>query len=142
MGRRVLWRHMWGYVVCLCPTKGTPGLNEIIPHQVFSFSYTSLIMLIHRNKQQKDIYITILKKNKTKLKTRQKLITIFDRRFIRTYLHVPNASYMPGTPQDEHTGPFHILMKVFQRNIAKDSEHFLLISPLLYCTCMSVFLHV
>ena len=138
MGRRVLWRHIWGYVVCLCPTKGTPGLNEIIPHQVFSFSYTSLIILIHRNKQQKDIYITILKKKKT-LKTRQKHITIFDRRFIRTYLHVLNASYMPGTPQDEHTGPFHILMEVSQRNIAKDFELFLLISPLLSCTCMSAF---
>ena len=28
MGRRVLRRHIWGYTVCLCPTKGTPGLNE------------------------------------------------------------------------------------------------------------------
>ena len=26
MGRRV---HMWGYAVCLCPTKRTPGLNEL-----------------------------------------------------------------------------------------------------------------
>ena len=30
MGRRVLRRHIWGYSVCLCPIKGTPGLNEII----------------------------------------------------------------------------------------------------------------
>ena len=29
MGRRVLWRHIWGYTVCLCPTKGTSGLNEL-----------------------------------------------------------------------------------------------------------------
>ena len=29
MGRRVLRRHIWGYSVCLCPTKGTPGLNEL-----------------------------------------------------------------------------------------------------------------
>ena len=30
MGRRVLLRHIWGYSVCLCPIKGTPGLNELI----------------------------------------------------------------------------------------------------------------
>ena len=30
MGRRVLRRHIWGYSVCLCPIKGTPGLNELI----------------------------------------------------------------------------------------------------------------
>ena len=30
MGRRVLRRLIWGYAVCLCPTKGTPGLNEFI----------------------------------------------------------------------------------------------------------------
>ena len=29
MGRRVLRRHTWGYSVCLCPIKGTPGLNEL-----------------------------------------------------------------------------------------------------------------
>ena len=29
MGRRVLRHHIWGYSVCLCPTKGTPGLNEL-----------------------------------------------------------------------------------------------------------------
>ena len=22
-------RHIWGYAVCLCPIKGTPGLNEL-----------------------------------------------------------------------------------------------------------------
>ena len=26
MGRRVLRRHTWGYSVCLCPIKRTPGL--------------------------------------------------------------------------------------------------------------------
>ena len=26
----VLRRHIWGYTVCLCPTKGTPVLNELI----------------------------------------------------------------------------------------------------------------
>ena len=29
MGRRVLRRHIWGYTVCLCPIKGTSGLNEL-----------------------------------------------------------------------------------------------------------------
>ena len=29
MGRRVLRRHIWDYAVCLCPTKRTPGLNEL-----------------------------------------------------------------------------------------------------------------
>ena len=29
MGRHVLLRRIWGYAVCLCPTKGTPGLNEL-----------------------------------------------------------------------------------------------------------------
>ena len=29
MGRRVLRRHIWGYTVCLCPIKRTPGLNEL-----------------------------------------------------------------------------------------------------------------
>ena len=29
MGRRVLRRHILGYPVCLCPIKGTPGLNEL-----------------------------------------------------------------------------------------------------------------
>ena len=29
MGRRVLRRHIWGYSVCLCPIKGTPGLKEL-----------------------------------------------------------------------------------------------------------------
>ena len=30
MGRCVLRRHVWGYYVCLCPIKRTPGLNELI----------------------------------------------------------------------------------------------------------------
>ena len=29
MGRRVLRRHTWGYSVCLCSIKGTPGVNEL-----------------------------------------------------------------------------------------------------------------
>ena len=29
MGRRDLRRHFWGNDVCLCPIKGTPGLNEL-----------------------------------------------------------------------------------------------------------------
>ena len=29
MGRRTLRRPIWGYAVCLCPTKRTPGLNEL-----------------------------------------------------------------------------------------------------------------
>ena len=28
MGCRVLRRLIWGFNGCLCPTKGTPGLNE------------------------------------------------------------------------------------------------------------------
>ena len=28
MGCRVLRLLIWGFTVCLCPTKGTPGLNE------------------------------------------------------------------------------------------------------------------
>ena len=30
MGRRVLRRHAWGYSICLCPIKGTTGLNELM----------------------------------------------------------------------------------------------------------------
>ena len=30
LGSRVLRRHIWGYTVCLCPTKWTPGLYELI----------------------------------------------------------------------------------------------------------------
>ena len=29
MGRRILRRHIWGFAVCLCPTKRMPGLNEL-----------------------------------------------------------------------------------------------------------------
>ena len=29
MGHRILRCHIWGYAVCLCPIKGTPGLNEL-----------------------------------------------------------------------------------------------------------------
>ena len=29
MGRRVLRRHIWGYYVCLCPIKRTPGVYEL-----------------------------------------------------------------------------------------------------------------
>ena len=32
---RVLRRHIWGYTVCLCPTKGTPGLSELNRPGVF-----------------------------------------------------------------------------------------------------------
>ena len=28
----VLRRHIWGYAVCLCPIKRTPGLNELSTH--------------------------------------------------------------------------------------------------------------
>ena len=30
MGRHILRHHIWGYSVCLCPIKGTLGLNELI----------------------------------------------------------------------------------------------------------------
>ena len=35
MGRRVLRRHIWSYAVCLCPIKGTPGLNELKETVIF-----------------------------------------------------------------------------------------------------------
>ena len=38
-GSRVLRRHIWGYAVCLCPTKGTPGLNELM-----NLNYVSCII--------------------------------------------------------------------------------------------------
>ena len=30
MGRRVLRRHIWGYSVCLCPLKSSPGLYGLL----------------------------------------------------------------------------------------------------------------
>ena len=43
MGRRVLRRHIWGYSVCLCPIKGTPGLNELIAfHEIQQDSQLSM----------------------------------------------------------------------------------------------------
>ena len=37
MGRRDLWRHIVGLTICLCPTEGTPGLNDLnIPLVNFS----------------------------------------------------------------------------------------------------------
>ena len=30
MGRHILQRHIWGYSVCLCPIKRTPGLYGLI----------------------------------------------------------------------------------------------------------------
>ena len=39
MGRRILRRLIWGYSVCLCPIKGTPGLNE------FSVKYQHILQL-------------------------------------------------------------------------------------------------
>ena len=29
MGRRILWHHICGYSVYLCPIRGTPGFNEL-----------------------------------------------------------------------------------------------------------------
>ena len=29
MGRLVLRRHIWGYTICLCPTKRMPGVYEL-----------------------------------------------------------------------------------------------------------------
>ena len=40
MGRRVLWRHIWGNAVCICPIKGTPGLNEL------SLSFTDSLQAV------------------------------------------------------------------------------------------------
>ena len=50
MGRRVLRRHIWGYSVCLCPIKGTPGLNELTslpPFRILGNSYLSDIKAGH-----------------------------------------------------------------------------------------------
>ena len=33
----VLRRHIWGYSVCPCPLKGTPGLNELSTAATSSF---------------------------------------------------------------------------------------------------------
>ena len=41
MGRRILRRHIWGYSGCLCPIKGTPGLNELIKQTRIPFSHES-----------------------------------------------------------------------------------------------------
>ena len=35
MGRRILWRPIWGYFVCLCPIKRTPGLYGLTSNQAF-----------------------------------------------------------------------------------------------------------
>ena len=43
MGRRVLRRHIWGYTVCLCPTKGTRGLYEL----TFQLSSISLEFILY-----------------------------------------------------------------------------------------------
>ena len=42
MGRRILRRHIWGYSVCLCLMKGTPGLNELIMFRIISVAYSAL----------------------------------------------------------------------------------------------------
>ena len=47
--RRVLRRHIWGYAVCLCPTKRTPDLNELIQVK-FPYSTT----------QHQSTYITLM----------------------------------------------------------------------------------
>ena len=45
MGRRVLWRHTWGYSICLCPIKRTPGLYGLSPCTL-TFVGVGLISLI------------------------------------------------------------------------------------------------
>ena len=45
MGRRVLRRHIWGYSVCLCPIKGTPGLNELIIKPAFLLKSRAIAFL-------------------------------------------------------------------------------------------------
>ena len=58
MGRRVLRRHIWGYSVCLCSIKGTPGLNEL------SASGTMKGVLISRRKSKLDLVKNVEKMNK------------------------------------------------------------------------------
>ena len=40
----VLRRHIWGYAVCLCPIKGTPGLNELIKAASLTFSERTVLV--------------------------------------------------------------------------------------------------
>ena len=50
MGRRVLRRHIWGYSVCLCPIKGTPGLTHLIViSTVYTFCLISRQVLYNRH---------------------------------------------------------------------------------------------
>ena len=57
MGRRVLRRHIWGYTVCPCPTKGSPGLNELLArattveytckcHSIFTYSAAQFLDIL------------------------------------------------------------------------------------------------
>ena len=50
MGRRVLRRHIMGYTVCLCPTKGTPGLNELNQTVIISVVHVHIVKLKLINK--------------------------------------------------------------------------------------------
>ena len=46
MRRRVLRRHIWGYSVCLCPIKETPGLNELSSKGVVNMAGSSIADLL------------------------------------------------------------------------------------------------
>ena len=46
MGRRVLRRHFWGYSVCLCPIKRTPGLYGLSAFGLF-VRLIALLLCVH-----------------------------------------------------------------------------------------------
>ena len=54
MGRRVLRRHIWGYAVCICPTKRTPGFYCFVrPKSIRAVSYHNYTVLVQASKRQR-----------------------------------------------------------------------------------------
>ena len=54
MGHGVLRRHIWGYTVCLCPIKRTPGLYELNPIVINVMATGSYNIDIHVNGPQQE----------------------------------------------------------------------------------------
>ena len=67
MGRHVLRRPILGYSVCLCPAKGTPGLNEL------KFMYNAYILTF--NEIQLSCMQDILTFNEIQLSCMQDILT-------------------------------------------------------------------
>ena len=49
MGRRVLRRYIWGYSVCLCPIKRTPGLYGLAADNKLAAGELFVAILIHQD---------------------------------------------------------------------------------------------